>query len=143
MASKYFSKYSGEDFDRAIEYALQMENEGVYQILESGVSNPINLNELTQPGFYSMSYYIGSYDDTRSGETIFVNVFTIGTDRDAGQIYKYNGRDYIRTYDASTTNWTLWEESETGLEYKIIDTEEELHVNKSTLVFRKAEPSED
>lgn len=132
MSQKYYSKYSGSDIDKAIEYALSMRNESGNTIVGSDVDNKADFNTLLDDNTYIAHYYINSYDDSYSPTKIELSVFHID-ENTICQKYDYKGESVIRYYSIIDQSWSDWAFSKSILS---VTENEEVTVSKPTLILR-------
>lgn len=130
--SKYYAKFSGQELDKAIEYAMQLKNESDIQVIGSTVDTKVDLNDLKDTGVYIAHYYTHSYDDTLSSLRIEVYVFPINEDVIC-QRYDVKGDTVQRYYSISEDVWSDWAPVK-----NILSVEEGavVSVGKPTLILR-------
>lgn len=104
----YNSQYSGKQIDDALTIALGLENlaNGWYK-LSSSVESPISLNNLINPGNYTIAHWTEGPDFPEAfAGPLNIVITKIGTT--IYQIVNYLALTYIRTYvDSAFTNWVL------------------------------------
>lgn len=131
-ANKFFSKFTGEEFDEAIEYILSLKADREFKIIGLTVDDKVDLNTLKEEGLYIIHYYYNSYDDTRSSNKIEVSVFNINSEIIC-QRYDLKGDTVQRYYDVTEDIWSEWAPVKNILS---VDYNEEVSVGKPTLVLR-------
>lgn len=130
--SKYYAKFSGQELDKAIEYAMKLRNESDIQVIGSSVDTKVDLNEVKETGVYIAHYYTNSYDDTLSPLRIEVYTFPIN-DEIICQRYDVKGDTVQRYYSISEDIWSEWAPVKNILS---VDEGEVVSVGKPTLVLR-------
>lgn len=135
---KYLSKFSGAQFDEAIQKVLF--GTGVdygHIILECSESTKINLNDVTSPNTYSIAYYMNSYDDNSVVSPIVLTVTKIN-DGILEQRYQYGDNQVQRFYNSASSTWSDWNMCEAmASNFVSVNKDDAIEVKQPTLVFRK------
>lgn len=132
-ATKFISKYKGNDFDKAIEYILREHDLSVFKTLECSISNKIDLDTLNyEEGVFTIQYFINSFDDNDDSPIILNVVFL--DDKHVLQRYNLNGTDVQRVYDSENLQWSDWLFVKSFLK---VSENEEVQVPKDTIIFRE------
>lgn len=134
----FYSKFEGNDFDKAIEWVLQQMENSTTQTLESSPDNKIDLNTLTyQQGTYIIQYFDEGYEGTSASTDNPIELKVIVLDDNTViQRYEVGGNTVQRIYDKSTDTWTEWKPVQS---FVVAEESESVSVGVDTIVLRKIE----
>ena len=132
MASRYISKFSGEEIDHAVEAAIKLEKIVDHIKLESTVDDKYDMNNLLDPGIYDIDYYVNSYNDHSSQKPITVHVVQLANSW-LKQSYQIGSETVYRYYSLINKEFQPWK-----LMHDIVsvDHTEAVEVSKPTVVLR-------
>ena len=131
----YRSIFSGEEFDKGIEAALNTAKWMAHIKLQSSPINMVDLDELLSPMItYTIEYYRNGYecDDHHIPRPIEVSVLSLNESY-MMQFYPVDGITVYRYYNVIEKTFTAWKKMESYLE---ADASEVVCVDRPTLVFR-------
>lgn len=130
--NKYYSKFSGTDLDKAVEYILKLKAEAGVIIIGSTPEEVVDLNNVTDIGNYVIHFYSNSYDDSQVPTLMELMVFEI-TDGIYCQRYDVRGETVQRLYSTVDKEFTNWAPVKNILS---VEQDEVVSVGKPTLILR-------
>ena len=132
MASKYISKFSGEEIDKGVQIALDLEKVIDHIKLESSVDKKYDMNKLLKPGVYDIDYYTNSYNDLSTQRPITVSVTRLSNSW-MEQAYRAGSEKVHRYYSILNKEFTPWKVISDIIS---VDHTETVEVSKTTVVLR-------
>lgn len=141
MADRYFSRFSGQIIDEAVEKALHLDKISDSYVIESTPDKKYNLDELVEKGdgSYRIKYYTNSANDASIVSPIDVHVKHISSTELDMQYEETPGVIYYRQYDTLNGLFTQWKQDKT---LQIVDTDDVVGVRQQSIVIRQLKEGE-